>query len=394
MGESSRADDKSPGKRCIVQCMRIAIDARAFWWTGIGRYIRNIVREFAKDSRGHEFTLLVPEGREDEVAKELGDTSKRFFSYVGVEPSYYSLKEQTRFLMQLNRLNVDLVHFTHFNVPLFYRKPYVVTIHDITRFIFPGQKSQSLLQQIAYEVIFANAVRRARTLIAVSQTTLDDMRGLPILIPNNVRVIYEGIDPEFLAPVTPLSNQKLRLLLGTDKSYVLYVGVWMSHKNLVRLLQAFEMVRVQYPEMQLVITGKPVPGYSNLIQYVQEHGLEKNVVFPGFVPASLLPALYANASLLVLPSLYEGFGLPPLEAAACGTPVVTSNVSSMPELVRDAAQYVNPESVEDISRGIITALSDPQYAGRLVAKGLARSREYRWETTAREHIRTYETALQ
>ncbi|OGY31602.1 MAG: hypothetical protein A3C02_02515 [Candidatus Andersenbacteria bacterium RIFCSPHIGHO2_02_FULL_45_11] len=377
--------------------MRIAIDARAFWWTGIGRYIRNIVHEFAKDSHGHEFTLLVPEGREGDIMRELGDLDQLKplgFKYVGVEPSYYSLKEQTKFLLQLNRLDIDLVHFTHFNVPLLYRRPYVVTIHDITRFIFPGQKSQSLFQQIAYEAVFAHAVKRARTLIAVSKTTLDDMKHLPITLPKNIAVIHEGIDPEFLTPVTPLLNQKLRLLLGTDKPYVLYVGVWMSHKNLVRLLQAFEVVRAQYPEMQLVITGKPVPGYSNLLQYVQEHGLEKNVIFPGFVPASLLPVLYANASLLVLPSLYEGFGLPPLEAAACGTPVVISNVSSMPELLQDAAEYINPESVEDISRGIIAVLADPEYAGRLVANGLAKSREYRWEITAQQHIRIYETALQ
>lgn len=374
--------------------MRIAIDARAFWWTGIGRYIRNIVCEFAKDSQGHEFILLVPEGREDEAARELGDTSKRFFTYVGVEPSYYSLKEQTSFLLQLNRLDVDLVHFTHFNVPLLYKKPYVVAIHDITRFIFPGQKSQSLLQQIVYEAVFAHAVKRARTLIAVSQTTLDDMRQLPITLPNAITVIYEGIDPEFLSPVSPLLRQKLQLLLGTAKPYLLYVGVWMSHKNLVRLLQAFEVVRIRYPEMRLVITGKPVPGYSNLLQYVQEHGLEKNVIFPGFVPAALLPALYANASLLVLPSLYEGFGLPPLEAAACGTPIVASNVSSMPELLQDTAEYVNPESVEDISRGIMAVLTDPKYAGKLVAKGLAKSREYRWEMTAQQHIRVYENALQ
>lgn len=376
--------------------MRIAIDARAYYWTGIGRYIRNILREFAKDSHGHEFTILVPEGREIDVAKELGDTIfKPFgFEYIGVESSYYSLKEQTKFLYQLNKLDVDFVHFTHFNVPLLYRKPYVVTIHDITRFIFPGQKSQSLLQQIAYEMVFEHAVRRARALIAVSQTTLNDMRRLPIELPNNSSVIYEGVDCQFVAPITTLVRQKLQLLLGTAKPYLLYVGVWMSHKNLLRLLEAFAIVLQQYPEMQLVITGKPVPGYSNLIQYVREHRLEKSVLFPGFVPHSLLSALYAQASALAFPSLYEGFGLPPLEAAACGTPVITSNVSSIPELLGDAAQYVNPESVDDIARGIIAVLADPLYAGKLVAKGFAQSRQYRWENAAKQHIRTYETALQ
>lgn len=369
--------------------MRIAIDARAFWWTGIGRYIRNIVREFKKYSHGHEFTLLVPEGREAEVAHEMGDG----FTYIGVEPSYYSLKEQTRFLYQLNKLDVDLVHFTHFNVPLLYRKPYVVTIHDITRLIFPGQKRQSLVQQIGYEVIFAHAIRRARAVIAVSGTTLHDMQRLPIAIPASTSVIYEGVDPEFLVPVVPSMRQKLQLLLGSDKPYLLYVGVWMSHKNLLRLLQAFQTVRMQYPDMQLVITGKPVPGYSNVIQYVREHHLEHSVLFPGFVLGSLLPALYAQASAFVFPSLYEGFGLPALEAAACGTPVVTSNVSSIPELLGDAACYVNPESVQDIARGIIRVLADPSYAGNLVAKGLIQSRIYNWEDTAKAHMSVYENTL-
>lgn len=367
--------------------MRIAIDSRAFWWTGIGRYIRNIVREFAKDSHGHEFTLLVPEGQEQRIASEIAELTQfkpEGFEYVGVEASYYSLKEQTRFLYQLNKLDVDLVHFTHFNVPLFYRKPYVVTIHDITRFIFPGQKSQSLFQQIAYEVIFARAVRHARALLSVSQTTLRDIRHLPITLPKHVTVIQEGVDPEFFLPISTKKN---------NTPYVLSVGVWMSHKNLVRLLAAFQIVLAEHPDMQLVITGKIVPGYSDLVQYVREHRLEKSVLFPGFVPQSLLPSLYAQASVFVFPSLYEGFGLPPLEAAACGTPIVASNVSSIPELLGDAAEYVNPESIEDIARGIILVLSDSQYAGQLVARGLAMSRQYRWGRAAQEHIRVYENAI-
>lgn len=373
--------------------MKIAIDARAFWWTGIGRYIRNIVREFAQDSHGHEFTLLVPEGQEQRIASEIALLSKlkpKGFHYVGVEPSYYSLKEQTRFLLQLNRLHVDLVHFTHFNVPLLYRKPYVVTIHDITRFIFPGQKSQSLIQQIAYETIFAHAVTHARTLITVSDTTIHDMQRLPLSLPASTSVIHEGIDPEFLAPVSQLDRQKIQLLLGTSAPYLLYVGVWMSHKNLTRLLDAFTMVRAQYPDIKLVITGKPVPGYSNLLQHVRRCRLEQSVIFPGFVPQALLPALYASATALVFPSLYEGFGLPPLEAAAVGTPLVVSNTSSMPDVLDDAAEYVNPESTTDIARGIIRVLSDTSYADELARKGLAISRRYDWKRAAQLHLTAYE----
>jgi glycosyltransferase involved in cell wall biosynthesis len=373
--------------------MKIAIDARAFYWTGIGRYIRSIASEFLINSSDHTFTLLVPEGKESEVQEDLHDT-KQVFQYIGVEPSYYSLKEQTRFLSQLNKLEVDLVHFMHFNVPYFYRRPYVVTIHDITRFIFPGQKRQSLFQQIAYEAIFANAVAHAKKVIAVSKTTQQDMELLPFKKLAPITTIYEGVDGDFSAPVSLLSRQKVQLLLGTDRSYFLFVGVWMSHKNLVRLLDAYQLVRKEHPEMALVITGKPVPGYSNLISYVRDSHLEKDVIFPGFVPHPLLPALYAQSTALTFPSLYEGFGLPPIEAMLSGAPVIASNVSSIPELLGDTAEYVNPESVPDIARGMLRLIEDPEYAKKLAREGKKHAMQYSWKQAAIEHVRVYEEALQ
>ncbi len=402
MGESCQGNDSDLGTRCVVlafffvlrlQSMKIAIDARAFYWTGIGRYIRMMLSQLQTHRGKHAFTLLVPEGKEREVANDLNDT-RNFFTYVGVEPSYYSFKEQTRFLYQLRALQVDLVHFTHFNIPYFYRRPYVVTIHDITRFIFPGQKRQSFVQQLAYEAIFANAVSHAKEVIAVSRTTQRDMYQLPFRNLSRITTIHEGVAPEFSFPVSLLSRQKVRLLLGTDRPFFLFVGVWMNHKNLVRLLGAYQLVRKQFPEMALVITGKPVPGYSNLLSYVQEHHLEHDVIFPGFVSHALLPALYAESTAFLFPSLYEGFGLPPLEAMACNTPVVASNCSSMPELLGDAFVPVNPESVLDIARGMTSILQYPAIAQNMSERALAHVKQYRWDIAAQEHIRVYERALE
>ncbi|MDA1169204.1 MAG: glycosyltransferase family 1 protein [bacterium] len=372
--------------------MKIAIDARAYYWTGIGRYIRNIVSEFHKNSFGHTFTLLVPEGKEEEIKKELGDDS--FFSYIGVEPSYYSLKEQTRFLLQLNKLDVDLVHFTHFNVPYLYRRPYVVTIHDITRFIFPGQKRQSILQQVGYELVFANAVAHARQVIAVSNATKQDMQQLPFSCVAPITTIYEGVDAEFMKPISVASRQKVRLLLGTDRPFFLFVGVWMNHKNLIRLLAAFQEVQKHVPEVALVITGKPIPGYSNLFAYVQKDSLQRDVFFPGFVPHELLPALYAESTAFVFPSLYEGFGLPPLEAMMCGAPVIASNSSSIPELLGNSAEYVNPESVEDIARAMLKIQQDKEHSQRLKICGKQQAQQYLWTKAAEEHITVYKRALE
>ncbi|MEK7500239.1 MAG: glycosyltransferase, partial [Patescibacteria group bacterium] len=141
-------------------------------------------------------------------------------------------------------------------------------------------------------------------------------------------------------------------------------------------------------------TGKPVPGYSNLIAYVQEHALQSDVLFPGFVPHELLPALYAESTAFVFPSLYEGFGLPPIEAMMCGAPVIASNSSSLPELLGNAVEYINPESVEDIARGMIKISEDPVYAQSLSTYGKKHAQQYQWQQAAKEHIRVYEKALE
>ena len=372
--------------------MRIALDARAWNWTGIGRYIRNLAFEYYKNQRGHHFTLLVPEGQEDAIRTELGDTNS-IFEYIGVEPSYYSLKEQTMFLQQLDDLkHIDVVHFAHFNVPVLYKKPYIVTIHDITRFIFPGQKRQSLLQQVGYEYVFASAVKNARSVIAVSKTTARDMQLLPFRA-KKIEVIYEGVEQKFFQEVSEDSRKKVREYINTKNNYILFVGVWMSHKNIFRLIDAFEMVLGAHPDTTLVITGKYQDGYSDLIGYVKGKNLEKHILFPGFVPDDLLPALYREASLMAFPSLYEGYGLPPLEAQACGTPVIASNVSSMPELLQKSAGYVNPESTHDIARGISAILGDDNYANTLRLLGRQNAERFQAVSTAVAHIRAYENAL-
>jgi glycosyltransferase involved in cell wall biosynthesis len=168
----------------------------------------------------------------------------------------------------------------------------------------------------------------------------------------------------------------------------------MSHKNLKRLMQSFVVLKKYYPNLKLVLTGKPVPGYINMTKVVGLLGIEKSVLFPGYVPQQLLPALYAEAACFVFPSLYEGFGLPPLEAAACGVPVVASSVSSVPEVMAKAAEYVNPEYVPDIVRGVRRVLDDQQYRRQLVISGQHRARQFSWKACAEQTQEVYRQVLQ
>lgn len=350
--------------------MRIAIDARALSWAGIGRYTRNLLREYRDLNTEHDFLVLISPHDEKEYRSEFD------FEYALVSSSYYSLAEQTVFLRQLHAIDADLFHFMHFNVPILFKGPYLVTIHDATRFLFPGQTSQSLLKQVSYELVFQNALRKAREVVYVSQSTRDEVVNL-LHGPSGV-VIYEGVDEVFLEPIEPGLISDARTVLGFDGDYILYVGVWMGHKNLERLLRAFALLENE--NVRLVITGEDRPGYVNIPKMAEWMGLGERVVFPGFVPHELLPAIYSQARLFVYPSLYEGFGLPPLEALATGTPVVTSNVSSMPEILGGDAIYVNPESVEDIAYGIARGLQ---------ADFVEFTQKYSWRLCAEQTIRVY-----
>lgn len=391
--------------------MHIAIDARAWNWTGVGRYIRALVREYARMEHPHTFVLLMPD---DDAAvteaRELIQPQAEKFAFQPIGGGYYSWSEQLLLPVQLARVEADLFHFPHFNVPLFFGRPYVVTIHDATRFYFPGQKRQGLAQQLAYEMVFTHAVRQAKYVMCVSEHTANELQSLQVLprpiLPSlpefprdeppttvppvgKLSIIHEGVDKQFSHPVLQADHMRLRKFLKTNDPYLLMVGVWMSHKNIPRILRAFQSMRKTHSRLKLVITGKHQPGYVDVHQLVIDLNLQDAVILPGFVPDTLLPALYEEAHALVFASLYEGFGLPALEAAAAGTPVVASNISSVPEIMEDAAEYVNPEDTADITRGIDTVISDITRREQLIAAGKRRAEMFSWKTCAEKTLVVY-----
>lgn len=368
--------------------MRVAIDARAFLWPGLGRYTRSLLAALAKKQGGFEYTVMITQDNERDFQDFANKHLDKRFQVAIVDGQYYSLREQTVFWRQAEKIQADLFHFTHFNVPLGFSKPYVVTVHDVTRLIFPGQKEQRLLRQLAYEWVLRRAVARARAVICVSETTREELQRLTPT-PAQTFTIYEGVDDIFFEPVDQLQRAKARAMLGIQAPYLLYVGVWMNHKNLPRLLSTFGMLRKQFPDLRLVMTGRPKPGYINMMKLARVAGVEEQIIFPGFVPEELLPAVYAESAAVVLPSLYEGFGLPALEAAAVGTPVVTSNVSAMAEIMTSGALLVNPEYTPRIVSGIVRVLTDESFRKSLTRSGQARAAEFTWSRCAAQTLEVY-----
>lgn len=374
--------------------MRIGIDARMYssGFTGIGRYVFELVRHLAKLDDTTEYVCFL-NPVEFEFFRPLRDN----FRAVKVNAPHYSFAEQTQFLSALKKEKLDLMHFTHFNAPLFYRQKSVVTIHDLTLSFFPGKKMTKFVHRFAYNLVLRKAVQHASHLIAVSENTKKDLRDLLQTPAEKIEVISNGVGKEFQPGAsTDLSRQQIRKKWDIRNGYLLYTGVWRDHKNLVGLIDAMGELTVKNNFTgQLVITGRPDPIYApEVYAAVEKNHLENTVIFTGLVSDEDLLQLYQNARVFVLPSFYEGFGLPPLEAMACGIPVAVSNVSSIPEVCGDGnAVFFDPHNINEMAAGISRAWNDEALRKNLRERGLRRAAEFSWEHMARETLAVYREIL-
>ncbi len=358
---------------CFNAGMRIGIDCRMFSsrFTGIGRYTHELVKEILdmnhKLSHPHQIVLFFNEPEYSEF-RTLYPVTK-----VLVKAKHYSFAEQTRFLFKLWKEKCDVVHFPHFNVPMLYRRPYSVTIHDLTLSLFPGKKMTKWYQRLAYHLTIRNTIHTAKKVVAISDNTKKDIQGHFKIGHGKIEVIYNGVNPEFKILEHPKKH---------PKPFLLYTGVWRSHKNLPKMIEAFAKVLEKH-DLNLIITGKEDPFYPEVKETAEKLGVRGRVIFTGLVDEHELINLYNAASVFVFPSLYEGFGLPPLEAMACGTPVVASNSSSIPEICGEGnAVFFDPKNADDIAAKICEVYENESLREKLIEHGKKRVEEFSWKKMA------------
>jgi glycosyltransferase involved in cell wall biosynthesis len=295
----------------------------------------------------------------------------------------YSVSEQVRVPFALRREGVSLFHAPHYVLPPLVRCPSVVTIHDCIHLMFPQYLPSRVALAYARASI-AIAARRATRIMTVSESSKRDILRFVDTEPDKIDVIYNAYDERF--GVEPLEQDVVRVRerFQLHDEFVLYAGNVKPHKNLERLIQAFDLVRRRgLDHLKLIIIGDEVSKYASLRRAVHRFQLHQFVRFLGYLPEETLAVLYRLAGVFVFPSLYEGFGLPPLEAMASGTPVVTSNVSSLPEVAGDAALLVDPYDPGSIADGIYTVLTDEITRRDMRQRGLDRAREFSWERSVR-----------
>jgi glycosyltransferase involved in cell wall biosynthesis len=301
------------------------------------------------------------------------------------------------------------MHFPHFNVPIFVFNKFVVTIHDLILTHFPTRRATTLnpivyrFKNFAYRLVISRAVKRAKKIITVSEFTKQDIVKQFGVKEEKIVVTYEGVanlakgrDSLFVAK---LDNQEILDQFHIPKNFLLYVGNAYPHKNLEMLLEVFADLRLKYPDLRLVLVGKEdffynrVQDKARALNIWQQGNINSPVIFPGYVSDAQLEIFYQEARVYVFPSLYEGFGLPPLEAMARQCPVASSDRASLPEILGEAALYFNPEDKNEMVEKIGRLLDDQELRQSLINKGLERVKKFSWWECANETLNVYKQIL-
>ena len=378
--------------------LTIGIDARFYGplGKGLGRYTQEIVDNVIAidDNNLFDYVIFLSPENYDEFVCPKPNVHKKL-----INSRWYSLAEQFEVPYKWWRAKIDLMHFPHFNVPFIKMGTYVVTIHDLILTKFPTHRASTLhplvywLKDRGYRLIISTAVRCAKKIITVSKFTKTDLIEQFGAHADKIEITYEGVanlakgnDSLFVAK---LDNKKTLALYNIHGQFLLYVGNAYPHKNLEELIQCYLKLHAKRPDLRLVLVGKEDYFYNRVKELAKSNNLWQKenhnspIVFTGYVPDVDLDALFQEATVYVFPSLYEGFGLPPLEAMAHGCPVASSNRASMPEILGDAAVYFNPENKGQMIEVIENIIDNPAQRERMIALGHEQVKKYSWWECAR-----------
>jgi glycosyltransferase involved in cell wall biosynthesis len=366
------------------QPKHIVIDARNRGDSGVGRYSDRLLVHLQLLDASSRYTVLV--NPEDDWQPSADNFSRVVSPY---KQFSFNPLEQIGFARQLYGLKADLVHFTMTQHPLLYFGPLIVTTHDLTmlRFVRPGRTVLPVFwaKRLGYRLLFWSAHRKARIILVPSKYVKKDLAQLHPLVSKKIKVTYEAAEPPLPQAATPL--------LGVTQPFIMHAGSPFPHKNIERLIEAFELLRDRMPELQLVLVGKREYYFEQVEKYAAGRRASSQIIFTGFIPDGQLKWLYQNASAYVLPSLSEGFGLPGLEAMVHGCPLVSSKLTCLPEIYGDAAHYFDPYDAQDMADRINDVLSGQELRQRLIERGRDQVQKYSWQRMAQQTLVAYRSVV-
>ncbi len=372
--------------------MKIAIDVRRATEFGVGTYTRNIVRALCKIDRSNEYFLIGA----PRTAEEVGELPPNF-TVVPLLQSDSTVKGHWEFRGMVKRFRCDVVHVPQlFWIPRNLSCPYVITVHDVVEHLYRARNGSGLRRSLHFQLT-RHVLKSASRILAVSNFTKTEIEKLFDIPDKHIEVVYNAIDERFLGGhASETDRQALVERYQVTSPFLLYAGRIGPHKNLVRIIQAFAALKAElekqvlFPDLKLIIIGDELSKHPDLRRTVIRNGVQNDVRFLGFVPIEMLRVFYDAAKVFVFPSLYEGFGLQPLEAMAHGTAVVTSNTSSLPEAIGQAAVLVNPENVFEIMRALHRVLVDSSLRDEMRKRGYEQVKKYSWGASAQRILKVYE----
>ncbi len=371
--------------------MRVAIDIRRITEFGVGTYTRNAIRTLARLDRENEYFLIGIPGK----LGDIGTLPDNFVTVPG-QPNEFSIASYLELHRILKLHRCDLLHVPHlFWKPQGIPCPYVVTVHDLLDHMYRVNSQSSVKRNLHFQFT-KRVLHHAARIFAVSNFSKADTVRLFEVPPEKIEVIYNAIDDRFRqGHASEAEREFIAERYQVNTPFLLYAGRISPHKNVVRMIEAFAALKSElykegrFEDLKLIIIGDEVSKHPDLRRACVKGGVQNDVRFLGFVPIDVLRLFYDQAKIFVFPSLYEGFGLPPLEAMAHATPVVTSNTSSVPEVVGNAAVMVNPENVFEIMRALHRVLLDQPLREKLKARGLVQAAKFSWDVSVRRMLEIY-----